>query len=89
MLSALLQTIANLGFDVSAINRAFNEIFHAVTSGQTELLGDLRNLLGGAFPLLSGNTAGLSSIAGALLNSILDLLSNAGTSTIIRTITGA
>lgn len=89
MLSALLQTIANLGFDVSVINRAFNEIFHAISSGHTELLGGLKSLFGGAFSLFPGGTDGWSSVAAALLNSVIDLLANAGSSSILRTITGA
>lgn len=89
MLSALLQTVANLGLDVSAIDRAFNEIFHAVSSGNTELLGGLKTLFGGAFSLFSGKTGGTGAVAAALLSSVLDMLANAGASSILRTITGA
>lgn len=89
MLAELLQTISNLGFDVSVINQTFNEIFSAVSNGQTEVLSELRSMFGGVLPNFSGVNDAWSSIAGALLNSVLDLLANAGASSVLHMITGA
>lgn len=89
MLSELLQTIANLGFDVSVINQAFNEIFQAVSSGKTEVISGLRSMFGDVLPYFSGAGDAWGSIAGALFNSVLDLLANAGASSVLNMITGA
>ncbi len=89
MLSELLQTISNLGFDVSEINRAFNEIFSTVSNGQTDVISGLRSMFGGILPFFSDVGGAWSSIAGALLNSVLDLLANAGASSVLHMITGA
>lgn len=89
MLAELLQTIANLGFDVSVINRAFNEIFHAVNSGQTEVISSLRSVFNGVLPALSNTSDAWHTIAAALMNSVLDLLAHAGSSSVLHMITGA
>lgn len=89
MLSALLQTIANLGFDVSAVNRAFNEILEAVNAGQTQLLDGVSDLFGGVFAFLPGHSEAIGSVAGALLSSVLDLFAAAGNSSVLHMITGA
>ena len=89
MLAELLQTISNLGFDVSVINRSFNELLHAVSSGRSDVISGLRSLFGGALPFLSDGGGAWSTVAGALFNSVLDLLANAGGSSVLHMITGA
>ncbi len=89
MLDSLLQTISNLGIDTETINRAFSEIFHAVADGRSEVLSGLKSLFGGIASFFPQTSGGFSALAGALLGSILDLLGNAGASSVFHTITGA
>ncbi len=90
MLQALLQTIANLGFDSEAINNSFNGIMSAVNGGDTGSLGGLINIFKGIVSAVTGaDTGEVSLIASSIITSVLDMLSNAGTSGVLTTITGA
>ena len=90
MLSALLQTIANLGLDGSAINAAFNAVFNAVRAGDLSSVQRAGGLLSGLFSLVNGVSAGeAGSLAGALLVSVMRMLQSVGASSVFSVITGA
>ena len=90
MLSALLQTIANLGLDDGVINAAFNAVLEAVRSGDLSAVRGEGGLFSSAFSLLTGVTAGeAGSVAGALLAGVMQLLSNVNASSVFSVITGA
>ena len=90
MLQALLQTLANLGFDSQAINESFNNIMTTIRSGDPGSLDGIAGMFRGLLSAFTGvDQAQLSLIANSVLTSVLELLSNAGTSGVLSTITGA
>ena len=90
MLQALLQTLANLGFDSQAINDSFNSIMTSIQSGDTGSLDGVVAMFKGLLSAFTGmDSAELSLIANSVLTSVLELLSNTGTSSVLSTITGA
>ena len=90
MLQALLQTLANLGFDSQAINDSFNNIMTAIRSGDTGSVDGVLGMFKGLLSAFTGvDQAQLSLIANSVLTSVLELLSNTGTSSVLSTITGA
>ena len=90
MLQALLQTIANLGFDSEAVNDSFNNILNTIKSGDTSSIDGLMGIFRGVISAVTGvPTADVSMVATALVTSVLEVLSNAGTSSVLTTITGA
>ena len=90
MLQALIQTLANLGFDSEAINNAFNAVIATVRSGDTKSLEGLGNIATGILSIFTGVSAtDISSVIASLVTGVLDVLSSSGTSTVLSTITGA
>ena len=90
MLQALLQTLANLGFDSQAINESFNNIMNTIRSGDPGSLSGIAGMFKGLVSAFTGvDPAQLSLIANSVLTSVLELLSNAGTSGVLSTIAGA
>ena len=90
MLSALLQTVANLGLDGSVINAAFNAVLEAVRGGDLSSVEGAGGLLSGLFSLVNGVTAGeAGSLAAALLIGVLRMLQSVGASSVFSVITGA
>ncbi len=90
MLSALLQTIANLGLDGGVINRAFNVVLEAVRNGSLSSVGGVGDVFSSVFSLFSGVTAGeAGSLVGALLAGVMEMLSNVNSSSVLSVITGA
>ena len=83
MLSALLQTIANLGLDGGVISNAFDNVLNAVRAGKLKGPSGFFSALTG----VSGGEAG--SLVGALLKSVLRLLSGVTASSVFSSITGA
>ncbi len=72
MISALLQTLANFGFDVSALNAAFNTALMSIQNGGSGLssLGrsGLSGILGG-----SASSLGQGGILGILTQAFTDI----------------
>ena len=87
MLQALLQTIANLGFSSGSVNETFNAVLAAVQAGDTGTLG---SLLKGVVSAVTGvDSADVGLVASSILMSVMEMLSSAGTSGVLTTITGA
>lgn len=90
MLQALLQTIANLGFDAQAVNNSFNNVMSTIRTGDTGSLGGLMGIFQGVISAVTGvNANDVSLIASSVITSVMEMLSNAGTSGVLSTITGA
>ena len=90
MLQALLQTIANLGFDAQAVNTSFNNILETIRNGNTGSLDGIIGIFKGVLSVVTGmDAAELSLIASSLATSVLGMLSDAGASSVLTTITGA
>ena len=90
MLQALLQTIANLGFDSQAVNTSFNTILDTIKTGDTGSLDGIMGIFKGVVSVVTGmDAAELSLIASSLATSVMGMLSDAGASSVLTTITGA
>lgn len=90
MLSALLQTIANLGFDASAISNAFNAIIATVQTGDASSLEGLTGIFTGILSVITGlSAADISTVITSLVSSVIEVLSNDAASSVLSTITGA
>lgn len=90
MLSALLQTIANLGFDASAISSAFNAIVATVQGGDMTSLDGLTGIFTGILSVITGlSAADITTVITSLVSSVIELLSNDAASSVLSTITGA
>lgn len=90
MLSALLQTIANLGFDASAITNAFNSIIATVQAGDTGSLEGLNGIFTGILSVITGlSAADITTVISSLISSVIEVLSNDAASSVLSTITGA
>ena len=90
MLQTLIQTIANLGFDAQAVEATFNEIIATVQAGDMSSLAGIGNVLSGILSIFTGINAGdISVVISSLVSSVVELLSNDATSSVLTTITGA
>lgn len=90
MLAALLQTIANLGFDAQAVNNAFNAVMETIQTGDTGSLEGLVGIFKGILSIITGaDIADISLILSSLITSVIEMLSSSGASTVLSTITGA
>ena len=90
MLQALLQTIANLGFDAETVNSAFNNILTTIRSGDTSSLSGVMGIFRGLVSVLTGaDAADVSLIANSLVTGVMEVLSSASATTVFSTITGA
>lgn len=90
MLQALLQTVANLGFDAQAVNTTFNNIMEAIKGGDTSSINGIMGIFKGVVAAFTGmDAADLSLIASSLITSVLEVLTNSGTASMLSTITGA
>ena len=90
MLQALLQTIANLGFGAQAVNTTFNNILDSIQGGDTSSVSGIMGIFKGVVSAFTGvNSADLSLIASSLVTSVLEVLTNSGTTNMLSTITGA
>ena len=85
MLQALIQTLANLGFDSDAINNSFNAAIATVRAGDTKSLEGLGNIATGILSVFTD----ISSVIASLVTGVIDVLSSSGASTVLSTITGA
>ena len=90
MLQTLIQTIANLGFDAQAVEATFNEIIATIQTGDMSSLEGIGNVLSGILSIFTGINAGdISVVISSLVSSVVELLSNDATSSVLTTITGA
>ena len=90
MLQTLIQTIANLGFDAQAVEATFNEIIATIQAGDMSSLEGIGNVLSGILSIFTGiNAADISVVISSLVSSVVELLSNDATSSVLSTITGA
>lgn len=90
MLSALLQTIANLGFDESAISNSFNAILATIQNGDTGSIDGLSGIFTGIISVITGlNSADISTVISSLVSSVIEMLSSDSAATVLSTITGA
>lgn len=90
MLNALLQTIANLGLDASAVNAAFNQALAAIRGGDATSLSGLGNMFTGVISAFTGaSAADISTVLSTLVMSVIELLGNNTTSAFLSNITGA
>lgn len=90
MLNTLIQTIANLGFDAEAITEAFNRVIETIQMGDTSSLAGIADIFTGILSAFTGvSTADVSAILTSLVSSVVAILSDDATSSVISTITGA
>ena len=90
MLQTLIQTIANLGFDAQTVEATFNEIIATIQTGDMSSLEGVGNVLSGILSIFTGINAGdISVVILSLVSSVVELLSNDATSSVLSTITGA
>lgn len=87
MLAALIQTIANLGFDSTAISAAFNTAIEALKAGDPTTLEGLTGMFAGVFSALSGfSAADISTVISSIISGVADIISNIGSSTPLTTL---
>ncbi len=90
MLQALLQTIANLGLDSETVNQTFNNILSTIRSGDTSSVDGVMGVFRGLLSVVTGvDATDVSMIVASVVTSMLQVLSNAGASNVLSTITGA
>lgn len=90
MLQALLQSLANLGFDAQSINDSFNEVLSTIRAGDTSSLDGFFGMFKGIISVVTGvDVADVSMIVASLISSVIELLSKADSSGILSTIIGA
>lgn len=90
MLNTLIQTIANLGFDENAITAAFNRVISAIQNGDTSSLAGIMDIFTGVVSGFTGlDAADISAVVSSLVSSIVAILSDESTNSVISTITGA
>ena len=90
MLNTLIQTIANLGFDANAITVAFNNVIETIRNGDMSSMKGISDVFTGIIAALTGATAAdISAILSSLINSVVAILSDDATSSVLSTITGA
>ena len=76
MLSALLQTIANLGFYASAITDAFNAVLGTISQGDVSTLGGLGGIFSGIISVFTGiDASDVSAVITTLVESVTQMLS--------------
>ena len=90
MLFTLIQTIANLGFDSSAITTAFNKAIEAIQMGDTSSVSGLMDVFTGVVSAFTGASAeDIAAIIASLVESVVTILSDDSTNSILSAITGA
>lgn len=90
MLKTLIQTIANLGFDSGAISEAFNKAIQTIHEANISTLNGIMNMFTGIVSAFTGvSSADITAIIASLVSSVIGLLSNDATNSILSAITGA
>ena len=90
MLNTLIQTIANLGFDSQAITDAFNGVINTIRNGDISSVQGISDVFTGVLASLAGVTAGdISAVISSLTSSIVAILSDDATGSVLSIITGA
>ena len=90
MLNTLIQTIANLGFDSQAITDAFNGVINTIRNGDISSVQGISDVFTGVLASLTGVTAGdISAVISSLTSSIVAILSDDATGSVLSIITGA
>lgn len=90
MLNTLIQTIANLGFDENAITAAFNRVIVTIQQGDVSSLSGIMDIFTGVLSGFTGlDAADISAVVSSLVSSVVAILSDESTSSILSTITGA
>lgn len=90
MLNTLIQTIANLGFDENAITAAFNRVIATIQQGDVSSLSGIMDIFTGVLSGFTGlDAADISAVVSSLVSSVVAILSDESTSSILSTITGA
>lgn len=90
MLNTLIQTIANLGFDSTAITEAFNRVIETIKMGDTSSIAGIMDVFTGVVAAVTGaSAADISAIVTSLIESVVTILSDDATNSILSVITGA
>jgi len=90
MLNTLIQTIANLGFDSTAITEAFNRVLETIKMGDTSSIAGIMDIFTGVVAAVTGASASdISAIITSLIESVVTILSDDATNSILSVITGA
>lgn len=90
MLNTLIQTIANLGFDSTAITDAFNRVLDTIKMGDTSSISGIMDIFTGIVAAVTGASASdISAIITSLIESVVTILSDDATNSILSVITGA
>ena len=90
MLNTLIQTIANLGFDSQAITDAFNSVIETLRNGDMSSVRGVSDVFTGIIAALTGTTAGdINAMISSLTDSVIAILSDDATSSVLSIITGA
>ncbi len=90
MLNTLIQTIANLGFDSNAITEAFNRVIETIRMGDLSSVSGIMDIFTGIVSAITGvSVADISAIITSLIESVVSILSDDSTNSILSVITGA
>ena len=90
MINTLIQTAANLGFDSEAISAAFNKVLETIRNGDTSSLQGISEMMTGIVSALTGaSAADINAVLTSLITSVVAILSDDSTSSVLSTITGA
>lgn len=90
MLNALLQTIANLGIDPSKINATFNAIIATIAGGDLTSVNGIGDVMAGILSVFTGlSSSDIATVVSSLIQSVVEVIANDTTSTLLTTITGA
>lgn len=90
MLNALLQTIANLGIDATKINATFNAIISTIAGGDLSSVNGLGDIMTGIISVFTGlPTSDITTIISSLIQSVVEVIANDTTASLLSTITGA
>lgn len=89
MLNALLQTIANLGMDGTAINDAFNRALATIRGGDATSLSGLGSIFTNLISIFTGaSSTDVSTVLAALITSVIEMLGSDATTAVLSNITG-
>ncbi len=90
MLNTLIQTVANLGFDSTAISEAFSKVVETIRMGDVSSVSGIMGVFTGVVSAVTGASAtDVSVIITSLIESVVTILSDDSTNSILSVITGA
>lgn len=90
MFRALLQSMANFGFDLENITAVYNELLATIRGGDFTSLRGVADFFSGVVAAVTGvSDMDVANLFSALVASVIEVLANSDTSRIVSAITGA